>query len=233
MDHLINWLEIPVTNMQRAKAFYGAVFDVDFADMDLAGNGYALFAVEHRRNAGALVCGDGAVPSMTGTFAYLDGMNRIDELLDRVVAAGGEVLLPKTRLSDEAGDIGIFRDTEGNRVGLQSTPRSEIIDDSTMQRLLGSAPHRFTFVLHRGPAYGPATDALQWEHARNMFTLLQRGVLRSVTALLDGDDVLGVGTLDAASKADVEALLAADPAVRGGRLIARVSTAAVFNRDDF
>ncbi|MBL8939148.1 MAG: VOC family protein [Archangium sp.] len=233
MDRLINWLELPVTNLPRAKAFYSAVLGVDLVDFTMPGFEYALFPSKSRTNAGALVKGEGAVPSMTGPVPYLDGSSGIDELLARVVKAGGEVLMPKLRLSEEAGDVAFFRDSEGNRVGLQAMPpREGPVSDGEMQRLLGSAPKRFAFVLKPGPKHGPETMALQWEHARNMFTLLRSGALHSVTALMDGVDVLGVGTIDAASKEDVAALLAKDPAVKGGRLTFEVFAAGAFGRED-
>jgi uncharacterized protein len=38
----------------------------------------------------------------------------------RVEKAGGKVLLAKTFLSAEAGNIAYFKDTEGNKIGLHS-----------------------------------------------------------------------------------------------------------------
>jgi predicted enzyme related to lactoylglutathione lyase len=233
VDHLINWLELPVTDLRRAKAFYAAVLGVDLVDLAMPGFEYALFPTKSRTNAGALVKGEGAVPSMTGPVPYLDGSAGIDTLLARVVEAGGEVLMPKLRLSEEAGDVALFRDSEGNRVGLQAAPpREGPVGDGELQRLLGGAPKRFAFVLKPGPKHGAQTMALQWEHARNMFTLLRSGALHSVTALMDGVEVLGVGTAEAASKEEVEALLAKDPAVKGGRLTFEVFAAASFGRED-
>jgi predicted enzyme related to lactoylglutathione lyase len=233
LDRLINWLEIPVLDMPRAKAFYGALLQVELADYDFPGCEYALFPARSPTNAGALVRGEGYVPSSEGALLYLDATDRLDSLLARAVAAGAEVLMPRTRLSDEAGDVAIFRDSEGNRIGLQSPlPKSVPVPDAEMQRLLAGAPQRFAFVLKPGPAYGDKTNALQWEHARNMFTLLRTGQLRSVTALMDGRDILGIGTLEAASKADVEALLRRDPAVRGERLVFEVYAAGSFQRGE-
>jgi len=40
--------------------------------------------------------------------------------LDRVEAAGGKIGLEKTKISDENGFMGMFIDTEGNRVALHS-----------------------------------------------------------------------------------------------------------------
>jgi predicted enzyme related to lactoylglutathione lyase len=43
----------------------------------------------------------------------------LDCVLSKVKTAGGKVILHKTYLSKEAGWIGLFSDTEGNRIGLQ------------------------------------------------------------------------------------------------------------------
>lgn len=233
MERLVNWIEIPVTDMRRAKAFYESALNVKLVDATVADREYALFPTQSRTNAGALVRGPGVEPSAHGPVLYLDASGGFEALLERVARAGGQVLVPKTRLSDEAGDVAFFRDTEGNRVGLQAMPRpTEPVSDAEMQSLLAGAPPRFAFVLKPGPEHGPHTMALQWEHARNMFTLLRQGVLHTVTALMDGVDVLGVGTLEASSKADAEALLARDPAVKGGRLVAEVYSAGGFVRGE-
>lgn len=233
MQRLVNWIEIPVTDMARAKAFYRALLGVELVDFAAPGYEYALFTVQSRTNAGALVKGEGAAPSMTGVTIYFDASQRIDAMIERAIAAGATLLLPKTRLSDEAGDVAFLRDTEGNRVGLQSPLRAvEPIDDGTMQRWLANAPRRFAVVIKPGPHCTPDTLALQWEHARNMFTLLARNALLSVTALTNGTDVLGVAVLEASSRDDVEALFAKDPAVLGGRLRFEVLDAAHFRSDE-
>ncbi len=234
MDRLINWLEIPVVELARAKRFYGAVLGVDFVQLTMPGAEYALFPARDARNTGALVKGDGYVPSRQGPVAYLDATGRIDELLARVVQAGGQVSMPVTRWSEEAGDVAFFIDPEGNRIGLQSpVPRAPApITDEELQRLLASAPRRFAFVFTPGPKHGPETLALQWEHARNLFQLLRAGTLHSVTALMDGTSVLGVGVMEAPSKDAVAAVLDADPAVKGGRLRYEVYAAGAFLPSD-
>ena len=39
------------------------------------------------------------------------------------VAAGGSIMVPKTEISPEYGFMGVFIDTEGNRIGLHSVPQ--------------------------------------------------------------------------------------------------------------
>jgi len=88
--------------------------------MKLGPNDYALFSVKDRFNTGALVKGEGYVPSMDGAVVYLNGGKDLSKVLARVNKAGGKVLLEKTFLSEQAGHIAYFKDTEGNKVGLHS-----------------------------------------------------------------------------------------------------------------
>lgn len=120
MDHLLNWIEIPVKNMKRAVSFYGELLDLELNEVKLGPNDYALFSVKDKSNTGALVKGDGYVPSAEGVVVYLNGGKDLAEVLVKVKPAGGKVLLDKTFLSPEAGYIGYFRDTEGNKIGLHS-----------------------------------------------------------------------------------------------------------------
>lgn len=58
MKHLINWLEIPVIDIERAKAFYGAILGIEFYDMSLGDVKYALFPSDDQFNNGALAQGE-------------------------------------------------------------------------------------------------------------------------------------------------------------------------------
>lgn len=120
MDHLSNWIEIPVFDMERAKKFYSVLLDVGLNGMRMGENDYALLDVKDRFNTGCLVKGDGYVPSMQGLVVYLNGGDDLSAALARVAKAGGKVLLPKMFLSKEAGHIAYFVDTEGNKIGLHS-----------------------------------------------------------------------------------------------------------------
>jgi hypothetical protein len=43
-------------------------------------------------------------------------------VVDRIEAAGGTIILPKTEISPEYGYMAVFLDTEGNRIALHSVP---------------------------------------------------------------------------------------------------------------
>jgi uncharacterized protein len=120
MDRLLNWIEIPVIDMKRAISFYRELLKIDVHEMKLGTHDYALFAVKDKFNSGCLVKGDGYVPRTDGILVYLNGGSDLSLLLGRVEKCGGKVLLTKTFLSEEAGHIAYFKDTEGNRIGLHS-----------------------------------------------------------------------------------------------------------------
>ena len=121
MKHLSNWIEIPVKNMDRARAFYQKVLEEPLQPvMDLGAALYSLFPAQDRYNCGALAKGEGYVASNQGVTVYLDGGDDVERYLTRVKKAGGTVVLPKTYLGKEAGYIGLLLGSEGNRIGLQS-----------------------------------------------------------------------------------------------------------------
>jgi hypothetical protein len=120
MDHLSNWIEIPVVDMKRARKFYGELLGLASYEMQMAGNNYSLFELKDKFNTGCLVRGKGYVPGKQGVVVYLNGGDDLSTVLARVAKAGGKVLLEKTFLSEEAGHIAYFVDSEGNKMGLQS-----------------------------------------------------------------------------------------------------------------
>ena len=120
MKHLLNWIEIPVTEMERAKKFYSTILETAFQDMAIGDITYAIFASEDQHNAGALAQGPYYKPSTDGVLIYFNGGDDLDFILSKVNGAGGNVILSKTFLADVAGYMGMFIDTEGNRIGIQS-----------------------------------------------------------------------------------------------------------------
>ncbi len=123
MAPAITWFQIPATDMARAKTFYETICGLSMEKLD-AGPGMEMwgFPSDWRNGeiSGAIVAGEGAVPSATGTAVFLNGNPDLQTVLDRVEGAGGKVLVPKTPISDEAGYFAMIADTEGNTVGLHS-----------------------------------------------------------------------------------------------------------------
>jgi hypothetical protein len=56
----------------------------------------------------------------SGVTIWLNAGDDLQVALDRVEAAGGQILQPKTPISEEYGHMAMILDTEGNRIGLHS-----------------------------------------------------------------------------------------------------------------
>jgi len=117
----IVFFEIPALDFQRALDFYSKVFNVTFPVIEKTDppRRFARFPMHQNGVAGAVVEMEGMVPAATGTLVYLDGGGNMSPILDRVVQAGGSILVPKTQLQ-EGVFFAHFRDSEGNRLGLFS-----------------------------------------------------------------------------------------------------------------
>lgn len=119
---MIGWFEIPVTDMERAKAFYEAVFKVEINVVDFGGILMGWFPAGDMSSYGAsgsLIKQETYIPSQEGTTVYFMS-DDVQNELDRIEAAGGKIYQPKTQISEEHGYMGVFIDTEGNRVALHS-----------------------------------------------------------------------------------------------------------------
>ena len=79
----------------------------------------SMFPVRGEGIGGAIVKGEGYIPSHEGSVVYLNGGEDLSAVLDKVEGAGGKILRPKTGIG-ENGFIAFFNDTEGNKVGLHS-----------------------------------------------------------------------------------------------------------------
>lgn len=119
MANALNWFEIPVTDMQRAVTFYNTILGVQLKSVE-PGPGFAMATFPSEGGVGgALIQGEGYTPSTDGSIVYLNGDPDCGVILDRVVAAGGKLIQPKTPVG-EFGFFGTFVDTEGNRVSVHS-----------------------------------------------------------------------------------------------------------------
>ena len=126
MQNAISWFEIPSLNLERAQEFYEAIFGVNLIPLDVANIRMRMFPVDDPMTGigGAVVYAEGFYsPSQTdGPLIYLNGNPDVQHVLDKVESAGGKIVVPKTLISPEHGYMGVFIDTEGNRIGLHSVP---------------------------------------------------------------------------------------------------------------
>lgn len=119
LKKLISWFEIPASNFDRAVTFYNNILDLNMETDEMNGYSMAFFPAESG-TGGAIICGEGSVPSQTGPLLYLDGGDDLDKILNKVEAAGGKVILHKQKINDSNGYFALFVDSEGNKMALHS-----------------------------------------------------------------------------------------------------------------
>lgn len=121
MANSINWFELPALNFDRAVKFYGTILGGTLQVMDLE-NGGKMGILPNPDGVqgvgGHIGYGLGGVPSDKGALVYLNGGEDLNVILNKVEDAGGKVLVPKS--PSPGGYMGIFMDTEGNRVALHN-----------------------------------------------------------------------------------------------------------------
>lgn len=120
---MVAWFEIPVNNMERAIKFYEEVFDISLERHQMGELDMAWFPYHQEGEttiSGSLVKHeDFYEPSTKGVMIYFT--SRVGDLsveLSRVSNAGGAVLQEKKLISEQVGYMGLFLDSEGNRIAL-------------------------------------------------------------------------------------------------------------------
>ena len=119
----LNWFEIPVKDLERARDFYETIFDSELEEMtEMMGMKMVGFPSEpgNGKVSGALVQSEMHEPAQAGAVIYLNANPSIQEIIDRIEEAGGTVVLPRTEIAPEIGFMAFFIDSEGNKVGLHS-----------------------------------------------------------------------------------------------------------------
>jgi len=127
MQNAISWFEIPTSDINRAQKFYETIFGISMMPMDMPNIKMRMFPLDDMMTqvGGALVDSGGFhLPSeMMGPLIYLNANPDVQLVLDKIEAAGGKILVPKTEISPEYGSMAVFLDTEGNRIALHSVPQ--------------------------------------------------------------------------------------------------------------
>lgn len=114
----INWCEIYVQDMDRARKFYEEVFQTKLQKLDSPTLEMWAFPMEKGvPGAGvALVKMDGVPSGGSGTIPYFHCEDVANEE-SRVAKAGGRVHRPKMSIR-EYGFISLVVDTDGNMIGM-------------------------------------------------------------------------------------------------------------------
>ena len=111
------WFDIPVSDLDRAIAFYSAVLNIRIDKIA----GETPFAVleHHNGNGGCLVVAPSEVSASKGALLYLNVNARLHEALACASKLGGSVVQDIHSFGGN-GHRALVLDSEGNRIALHS-----------------------------------------------------------------------------------------------------------------
>lgn len=122
----VGWFEIYVQDIEKAKKFYGEVFQVEFQDMEdptdangfMKMSGFPMSMESLPGASGALIQMEGVPSGGMGTVVYFTSLDcSVEEAL--VVSAGGKIHKSKMSIG-EHGFISLCWDLDGNMFGIHS-----------------------------------------------------------------------------------------------------------------
>jgi predicted enzyme related to lactoylglutathione lyase len=123
-NNSVGWFEVPVMNMERAMKFYETIFDIKMERVPMGPLDMAWFPWNEAGlgSAGSLVYQpEYYKPSTDGVLIYFTAHSGdLANELAKVEQAGGQVIQPKTLITEEIGYMAIVIDSEGNRIALHS-----------------------------------------------------------------------------------------------------------------
>jgi uncharacterized protein len=115
-QNAVIWIEMPVTDLAKSKAFYGAVLQNEMIDQEA---GPAPTVVFHRSEksgiGGHLYVGKPGTPGV-GSTIHLAAPLPLEDSLARVKAAGGQVVSGIVKIPN--GSFAYCLDPDGNSFGL-------------------------------------------------------------------------------------------------------------------
>ena len=115
------WFEIPAADLARAAKFYEQVFDLQLKREQIGDAQLAIFPYRSPQGTtGCIAAGADFTPGGQGSLLYLNADPELDPVLQRVAAAGGRIVTPRTALPPGMGYFASFIDSEGNRVGVHA-----------------------------------------------------------------------------------------------------------------
>ena len=120
--HAVNWFEIPALDLERAFNFYHTVLNGKVRKGTFGNGELVLFDVPFNTGeavGGSIVVRPDLKPTTDGGVVYLNAFGKLQDAVDKVEKAGGEVLVPRLNLG-KFGFSAIIIDSEGNKIGLIS-----------------------------------------------------------------------------------------------------------------
>jgi predicted enzyme related to lactoylglutathione lyase len=119
MANQIVWVDIPVTDLDRAAKFYSAILGAAVTKQEYPGMTIALLPGYDTDVSGCLFRSDETKPTDQGPLVYLNCDGRLDEAAAAVEPNGGKVLKPPHAIGPH-GHRAVILDSEGNRIAMHS-----------------------------------------------------------------------------------------------------------------
>jgi len=115
-DDAAHWFEIPVIDMDRARAFYGTVLQNELRHEEDGPNPMSIFAYNGNGRVSGHIYPGKPAPAGSGPTVHLAVARPLEEALERVAANGGQVVSPVIDIP--AGRFAYCLDPDGNSIGL-------------------------------------------------------------------------------------------------------------------
>ncbi|MDC8785545.1 VOC family protein [Roseateles koreensis] len=119
MNNNVVWVDIPVTDLDRAMVFYSAVLGREVTKAGGPGFVFGLLAHEDMEVGGCLAEMSDNAPSQQGPLIYLNANGRMRLAVEAAQAKGGRVLNDVHQIGPH-GYRAVLLDSEGNRVALHA-----------------------------------------------------------------------------------------------------------------
>src|SRR5437016_5157066 len=113
------WFDIPVKDLERAAAFYGAVLAIKIHRQESDGATFCVFDAQGG-NSGCLIRNNEESISNGGILLYLNVEKRIRDAVRQVEKLGGKMIQRIHSIAPH-GFRAVVLDSEGNRIALHST----------------------------------------------------------------------------------------------------------------
>jgi predicted enzyme related to lactoylglutathione lyase len=110
------WFEIPVSDMDSAKAFYSAVTGFALTDNNDGPNPMAIFSSDGPQAVSGHIYPGKPSSEGSGNTIHLAISGKLEDAMKRVAANGGTVVSPVITIP--AGRFAYCKDPDGNSIGL-------------------------------------------------------------------------------------------------------------------
>ena len=119
VNHTICWVDVPVSDLDRAIRFYAAVLGAEVKKETFGEMSFGLLPHADSHVSGCLTPMADAKPSTDGPLVYFSVNGRLDAAIEAVRQHGGAILRDRHPIGPH-GHRAIVKDTEGNRIALHS-----------------------------------------------------------------------------------------------------------------